>query len=183
MYAVLDLCDDDLASGDTEAAEARLRDVSALMREPYAYRWRHALRVQLLEGRLALQRGAPETALTAAETLAEAARDRFASRYAALGDALAMQARAALGEQPSAAGVLALSDTLATIAGLEAWRILGELGARSRLPVCFEAATRHRNRLATYLDPDMRDPFTAFADQQLATMRRGAPIRGSVELR
>jgi DNA-binding SARP family transcriptional activator/tetratricopeptide (TPR) repeat protein len=174
VYAVLDLCDDDLASGDPEAAEARLREARALMHEPYAYRWRHALRVQLLEGRLSLQRGAPEAALTAAATLIVHAGERFAPRYAALGEALAMQAGAALGEQPAAAGVVALSDTLTTIAGLEAWRILGELGSRSGLAVCFELATRHREQLAEHLEPALRGPFLTYSDQQLATMQRAA---------
>lgn len=174
VYAVLDLCDDDLASGDTDPAKARLSEARALMREPYAYRWRHALRVLLLEGRLALQRGAPDAALTAAEQLVVDADERFAPRYAALGAALALQARAALGEQPRASGVVALSDTLTTIAGLEAWRILGELGERSGLAVCFELASSHRDRLAEHLEPALREPFLRYADRRLATMRRGA---------
>ncbi|MGA7987964.1 MAG: AAA family ATPase [Candidatus Dormiibacterota bacterium] len=174
VYAVLDLCDDDLASGDTVAADERLVEARALMREPYAYRWRHVLRVQLLEGRLALQCDAPGTALAAAETLAAEARARIAPRYTALGHTLAMQARAALGKQPAAAGVHALSETLATIAGLEAWRHLGELGARSRLAVCFEAARHHRDRLAEHLEPAMRGAFLQYADHRLATMQREA---------
>jgi DNA-binding SARP family transcriptional activator/tetratricopeptide (TPR) repeat protein len=174
VYAVLDLCDDDLASGDTEAAEARLGEARSLMHEPYAYRWRHVLRVQLLEGRLALRRGALDAALTAAERVVVEAGERLAPRYGALGEALAMQARAALGEQPAPAGVVALSDALTTIAGLEAWRILGELGSQSRLAVCFELATRHRDRLAERLDPAMRGTFSKYADRELAMMRRAA---------
>ena len=174
VYAVLDLCDDDLATGDADAADALLGEARALMREPYAYRWRHALRVRLLEGRLALRRGEPEQAMRAAEALVIEATERLAPRYVALGEALAMQARAALGAQPRAAAVVALGDTLATIAGLEAWRVLGELGSQSGLPLCFELAARHRERLAGHLAPAMRESFSKHADLQLAAMQRGA---------
>jgi DNA-binding SARP family transcriptional activator len=173
VYAVLDLCDDDIASGDTDAATARLTEARELMREPYAYRWRHQLRVLLFEGRLALRRGLPDAALAAAGDLVSEAAERHAPRYVSLGTALALDARAHLGEVASDADVHSLSERLATIAALEAWRILGELGASSRSQLCFELASRHRDRLAERLDPSMRATFLAHADQRLARMHEG----------
>ena len=173
VYAVLDLCDDDLASGSIDAAEERLAEARELMREPYAYRWRHRLRVMLLEGRLALLQGSVSAALDSAGALGIEAAERSAPRYVTLGAALAMQAHATIGESPDDAAVAALSDRLATIAGLEAWRILGELGSVSRSPLCFELAARHRDALAGRLDAPMRERFVTHADRDFATMQRG----------
>jgi DNA-binding SARP family transcriptional activator/predicted ATPase len=167
VYAVLDLCDDDLASGDADAAASRLVEAGELMREQYAYRWRHRLRVMLLEGRLALLRGLPEVALAAAGTLCIEAAERYAPRYASLGTALAMQAQATLGETAADAAVHALSDQLTTIAGLEGWRILGDLGSSTGSRLCLELAAGHRDRLAERLDPAMRVTFLAHAEQRL----------------
>ena len=174
VYAVLDLCDDDLASGDADAAAGRLAEARELMREPYAYRWRHELRVKLLDGRLALLRGSADAALESAGALGIEAAQRYAPRYVSLASALAMQARAALGHAPDDAQVTALSDRLATIAGVEAWRILGEVGSVSGSALCFQLASRHRDQLAQHLDAPMRERFLAYSSQRLGTMRRGA---------
>jgi DNA-binding SARP family transcriptional activator/tetratricopeptide (TPR) repeat protein len=171
VYAVLDLCDDDLASGDADAAASRLGEARELMREPYAYRWRHELRVKLLEGRLALLRGFADAAVESAAALVIKAAERYAPRYVSLGSALAMQAHATLGEAPDGAQITALSERLATIAGVEAWRILGELGSASRSSLCFELASRHREQLAQHLDAPMRERFLAYSGRRLAAMR------------
>jgi ATP/maltotriose-dependent transcriptional regulator MalT len=173
VYAVLDLCDDDLASGDADAAEVRLAEARELMGEQYAYRWRHRLRVLLLQGRLALDRGLPDAALSAAGALAIEAAERHAPRYMSLGEALGLQARATLGEVPPDAEIRELSERLATIAGVEAWRILGELGSVTRSPLCFELASRHRDRLAERLDAPMRKQFLTHADQHAARWDKG----------
>ena len=175
VYAVLDLCDDDLASGDTDAAAGRLAEARELMGDPYAYRWRHRLRVLLLQGRLALLRGLADATLSAAGALNIEAAERHALRYVSLGTALGMQARATLGEAPSDVQIRDLSDRLAMIAGVEAWRTLGELGSVSHSPLCFELASRHRDRLAERLDAPMRTPFLAYADRHFARWHEGSP--------
>jgi hypothetical protein len=126
----------------------------------------------LLEGRLALMRGSVDAALVSAGALGIEAAERYAPRYVALGAALAMQAHASIGKSPDDSEVIALSARLATIAGLEAWRILGELGSVSHSPLCFELAARRRDALAERLDTPARERFVAHADRRLATMRR-----------
>ena len=73
-----------------------MESARVLMQDIYAYRWRHELRVKLLEGRIALLQSEPERALALAERLIAAATDRYAPRYAQLGEVLRLQARAAL---------------------------------------------------------------------------------------
>jgi DNA-binding SARP family transcriptional activator len=175
VYAVLDLCDDDLASGDTDAAAGRVAEARELMGEPYAYRWRHRLRVLLLQGRLALHRGLADAALSAAGALGVEAAERHAPRYVSLGTALGMQARATLGEAPTGVEIRGLSERLATIAGVEAWWILGELGSVSHSPLCFELASRHRDLLAERLDAPTRTQFLAHADRHFARWHGAAP--------
>jgi DNA-binding SARP family transcriptional activator len=172
VYATLDPCDDDLASGDTAAAAARIDAARMLMCEPYAYSWRHALRVRLLEGRIALQRQHPEVALEAAISLTVDATAQGVPRYARLGDVLMLQAQAALGgKTPEDAALATLSERLATVAGVEAWRLLGDLGEAWGSPFCFALAARQRDRLAATLEPPRRLSFVAYADARLERTR------------
>jgi len=168
VYSVLDPCDDDLASGNAVRAASRIEAARALMREPYAYSWRHALRVSLLEGRIALQRDQPDRALVVATALRSEAAARCAPRYVRLGEVVALEARARLGlDPPDGVTLRTLSDALATVAGIEAWWLLGQLGTVSGWTVCAELAAGHRDRVAASLDPRMRAPFVAYSDARL----------------
>ena len=172
VYAILDPCDDALADSDVAAATRAITSARGLMQDIYAYRWRHELRVDLLEGRIALLRGEPETALTLAEQLIAAAADRYAPRYMQLGEMLRLQASAGLGaEQPTAAALAALSASLSSVAGVEAWWVMAELGASLGSDLCFELASAHRDRLAASLDAPARAPFLDYAGTRLERIR------------
>ena len=104
VYATLDPCDDCDRGGDVAAATRAIEQARALMADVYAYRWRHELRVDLLEGRIALLRGDPGTALAIAERLI-AARPTDTRRATRSSDeVLRLQARAALGRGTAVVG-------------------------------------------------------------------------------
>lgn len=146
------------------------------MQTPYAYAWRHRLRIRLLEGRIALLADLPEAALEHATGLIDDAQLRSAPRYVRLGQMLSIRARAAIGtEPPDEATLDALSGALATVAGVEAWWLFDELGVALGSPHCFELAAAHRDRLAANLDADDRARFADYAGAQLERIRtRGA---------
>ncbi len=172
VYAILDPCDDDVDGGDLSSAAKRIAAARDVMREPYAYSWRHRLRVQLLEGRMALARGDHTAALHQATRLVDEAAVRCAPRYRQLGEVLRLQANAGLGAAPPDAGVLGeLSDSLSVVAGVEAWWLLAELGAATRTELCLELAGRHREQLAASLDPAARSAFLHYAEVRLERIR------------
>jgi hypothetical protein len=175
VYALLDPCDDALAAHDVSEATSALAAARERMQDRYAYRWRHELRVELLEGRIALLGGAPETALGLAEGLIVMAIDRYAPRYAQLGEILRLQADAALDAEPPTTHALEeLSSSLAAVAGVEAWWLMGEVGASLRSDLCFQLAAQHRDRLAAQLDGAQRVAFLDYAGTRLESTR----IRG-----
>ncbi len=173
VYAVLDPCDDAIAAGDVVVASHAIETGRALMEEPYAYRWRHELRLDVLEGRLALLRGDPDAALVLAQRLVATATDRYAPRYAQLGELIRLQAGAALEAEPPSDDALAeLSSSLSAVAGVEAWWLMADLGTWLRSDVCFELAAAHRDRLADHLDPSARAAFLDYAGTRLESTRR-----------
>lgn len=168
VYSLLDPCDDDLASGDTAAAESRMGAARALMREAYAYSWRHALRLSLLEGRIALAHDQPDRARAIATALHTEATRRFAPRYVRLAEVVALEARARLGlDPPDVAALRVLSDALARVAGLEAWLLLGHVATVLGSSKYAELAAGHRDRVAASLEPRMRAAFVAYSDARL----------------
>lgn len=172
VYALLDPCDDPMAARDVDAAHVAIDAARLRMQDPYAYRWRNQLRVDLLEGRVALLRGNSGSAIDIAERLIAAATDRYAPRYTQLGEVLRLQARAAQGAEPPAADALTeLSASLAAIAGLEAWWVMADLGASLGSEACFVLATEHRDRLAAHLDATERAVFLDYAGTRLESTR------------
>ena len=172
VYALIDPCDDAIADHDVAAATRTLQVASALMQDVYGYRWRHELRVHLLGGRIALMRGSADLALSLAEQLIETATDRYAPRYAQLGEVLRLQAHAAMEAEPPSADALAeLSSSLSALAGVEAWWVMAELGASLGSDFCFELAAGHRDRLAAHLEPPARDAFLRYAGTRLESTR------------
>jgi hypothetical protein len=142
------------------------------MRDVYAYRWRHELRVDLIEGRIALLKNDPDAALALAERLIASATDRYAPRYAQLGEVLRLQAGAALGAQAPEADALAeLSTSLSAVAGVEAWWVMAELGSSLGSEVCYELAAAQRDQLAAHLDPSARAGFLAYTGTRLESTR------------
>jgi DNA-binding SARP family transcriptional activator/tetratricopeptide (TPR) repeat protein len=172
VYAVLDPCDDDLASDDVESASRRMSEARVLMGETYAYAWRHELRLLYLEARIALAQGRAQAALDHAAHLVASAVDRSAPRYARLAEVMTLQARAALGAAPASEDRLRdLSAALSLVAGVEAWWLLADLGETSGVALCFELATQHQERLGGTLDPAARTRFGAYADARLDMIR------------
>jgi DNA-binding SARP family transcriptional activator len=172
VYALLDPCDDAIAERDTAAATRAIDAARALMRDMYAYRWRHELRVDLLEGRIALLNGDAGAAFDLAERLIASATERYAPRYTQLGAVLRLEARAGLEAEPPAVDALTeLSSSLSAVAGVEAWWLMGELGAAIGSDVCFELAAAHRDRVAEHLDPAGRAAFLAYAGTRLESTR------------
>ena len=164
VYATLDPGDDFIAEGNAVAANGVLERAHELMADVYAYRWRHELRVELLRGRIALLRGDATEALAMAARLMASAADRHAPRYRQLGAVLHLQARAALGDEPPSPATLAeLSSSLSTIAGIEAWWVMADLGASLGSDACFAHAQTHRDRLAAHLDEPRRAAFLRYA--------------------
>jgi tetratricopeptide (TPR) repeat protein len=172
VYAIIDPCDDALADTDVVGATRAITSARVLMEDRYAYRWRHQLRVDLIEGRIALLQGEPESALTLAERLIAAAIDRYAPRYTQLGEVLRIQARAGLGaEEPTADALAELSGSLSAVAGIEAWWVMAELGASLGSDVCLDLALAHRDRLAATLDAPARARFLDYAGTRLERIR------------
>jgi DNA-binding SARP family transcriptional activator len=172
VYALLDPCDDAIAAHDIPAASRALEIARARMEDIYAYRWRHELRAGLLEGRIALLRGDPDAARAHAMRLITAATDRYAPRYAQLGEVLRLQASAALDDEPPTADALGeLSASLAAVAGVEAWWVMAELAAALDSDVCFDLADQHRDRLAAHLDTGARAAFLRYAGTRLESTR------------
>jgi tetratricopeptide (TPR) repeat protein len=168
VYSLLDPCDDDLAAGDTAAAESRIDAARALMREAYAYSWRHELRLSLLEGRIAVARDQSDRALAIVKALHIEATRQFAPRYVRLAEVVALEAQARLGvDPPDVATLRVLSDALTTVAGLEAWWLLGHLAIAAGSPQGAEFAIEHRERVAASLEPRMRASFVAYSDARL----------------
>jgi hypothetical protein len=142
------------------------------MEEMYAYRWRHELRVDLLEGRIALLRGDADIAHQLAEQLIASATDRYAPRYTQLGEVLRLQARARLEAAPPPADALAeLSSSLSAVAGVEAWWVMAELGVALGSDACHVMAAAHRDRLAGHLDAPARTVFLDYAGARLESTR------------
>jgi len=172
VYALLDPCDDAVAEHDVTAASHGLVAARERMQETYAYRWRHELRVDLLEGRIALLRDDAEGALSMAERLIASATDRYAPRYAQLGEVLRLQASGALdAESPPEDALRELSASLSAVAGVEAWWVMAELGASLQSELCFQLAAVHRDRLAAHLDGAARASFVDYAGTRLESTR------------
>ncbi len=114
-----------------------------------------------------------KTALAMAERLMATATDRYAPRYAQLGEVIRLQARAALEAEPPPADALAeLSSSLSAVAGVEAWWLMADLGAWLRSEMCFELAAAHRDRLAAQLDPPRARRSSNYAGARLESTRR-----------
>jgi DNA-binding SARP family transcriptional activator/tetratricopeptide (TPR) repeat protein len=160
VYAVLDLAEAAARAGDIGVARHRLEEARILMRIPYAYDWRHRLRLHVIEGRLALLEGRAEPALRSAGELIRGSELYRAPRYRWLGEALQLRAQAAMdGRGCDEARLRRLSDGLALVAGLEAWWVLGELATGLASPLCRSLAEEQRLRLAASLEGEMRERF------------------------
>lgn len=101
------------------------------------------------------------------------ATDRYAPRYAQLGEVIRLQARAALeAERPPDDALAELSSSLSAVAGVEAWWLMSDLGSWLQSEMCFQLAAAHRDRLAAQLHPPARAAFLNYAGARLESTRR-----------
>jgi DNA-binding SARP family transcriptional activator/tetratricopeptide (TPR) repeat protein len=171
VYAILDLIDAAVREGEIGAARRWLHEARRLMLIPYAYDWRHRLRLHLIDGRLALLEGRAEPALRSADELMRGSEQYRAPRYRWLGEALQLRAQAAMDRQGCDEPRLRrLSDGLTLVAGMEAWWVLAELAAGLASPLSRSLAEEQRMRLAVSLDGEMRERFVRQSGARLERM-------------
>jgi hypothetical protein len=145
-HSLLDLAEGRLQVGELDAARSYLARVEPLQQVAHALRWRHELRARLLDGRLALESGAPEAAEAAAAAVAEDAGRLGVGRYVAAARLLEARARAAAGEALDRAEVGKVIDALPRLAGLEAWWLTAELAAAAGVDAGPPTWPRRRDR-------------------------------------
>jgi DNA-binding SARP family transcriptional activator/tetratricopeptide (TPR) repeat protein len=121
IAALEDLAEQDLETGDTDGAAARLAEAATLLRGDLVFGWRLRLKHQLITARLALLRGEAEQARAEAGDLASRAAELGVPRYASVARLLAHRADHALGRPVDPAAVAADLDLLDHSAAIEAW--------------------------------------------------------------
>ncbi len=107
IAALEDLAEQQLETGAPDGAQSRLDQAAALLHGDLVFGWRLQLKHQLIAGRLALQRGDAERALTEASELEARATALGVPRYTCVACLLAHRANHALGRPVDAATVTA----------------------------------------------------------------------------
>jgi len=148
IAALEDLAEQALEAGDAGGAAARLGEAGALLRGDLVFGWRLRLKHQLLTGRLALLRGEPERARSAAADLASRAAELGVPRYASVARLLTCQADHALGWPVDYGAVETDLDLLDRCVAIEAWRWTCDLAAGFGLPAWRDRAEDRAARLA-----------------------------------
>jgi hypothetical protein len=169
-YAILDLCETAMLSGDRDGASRLLNDARAFTQDDYAYRWRHTLRIDLLAARLEFAAERYETAHHAALQLSERAAAIGALRYEVLAGMLASEAAAAAGEPVAAADVLALCRRVPNVAGPDAWLLIAGCAAATGVEACHRLAVDVTATLERALPAPLRPGFRRYAGARLERM-------------
>jgi DNA-binding SARP family transcriptional activator len=120
-------------------------------------RWRCEQRALLLAARLHLATGDPESALTSAEHLVEAAEQRGDQRYAVLGRLVRTRARSRSGQGYDEQQTAADLDRLVEVAALEAWWVAAEVAADTGLAQATAVADSAATRLLARAGPHRPD--------------------------
>jgi hypothetical protein len=171
-HSLLDLAEGRLQAGELDAALALLARVEPLQQVEHSLRWRHELRARLLQGRLALEGGAPEGAEEAAAAVAEDASRLGVERYVATARLLEARARAAAGEDLDLEAVGRVVDALPPLAGLEAWWLTAELAAAAGVDAWWALAEQRAADLAKEAGPHA-ETLRRYAAARLERMRTG----------
>jgi AAA ATPase domain/Bacterial transcriptional activator domain len=149
-HALVDLAEGQLQVGQLDSAARYLDGAARLQEIPHANRWRHELRHRFLRARLALARGCPEEAHSAASDLRRDAQEMRVRRYADLAFLLEVQAAAALDMPIERDAVEAILQRLPEHSGLEAWRFVAEVAAPTATDRFFTLAETYAERLADH---------------------------------
>ncbi len=163
VYAILDLCEIELLAAQFAEATVRLADARRLTADDYAYRWRHLLRIHLLDARIALRAGDAERAESLARDGVLAARGHAARRYQLMARLVELEAIAAQGGVVDAADVVSLCDELPRVAAPEAWALSAAVGARTGVHRCRESSRAQAAALSAALPATMRQTFERYA--------------------
>ncbi len=176
-FAVLDLCETDLIGGDSAGAAAILDGAVTMTSEDYAYRWRHLLRIAVIEGRIALLNGDSERARETATAARMRAGEHGARRYELLAALVEFEATCALGGSVDREQLMRVCRELPSLAGPEAWSLVGNAAAVTGVDACATLAESLAADLATALPDALATPFRRYARTRLDMMstsgRRG----------
>ncbi len=132
-YAVLDLCETAMLDEDPDAAATWFDQARAITIEDYAYRWRHLLRLGIIEARTHLDRGDAERSLATATATAARARNHGARRYELLAHLVEVEATIGWAPPPT------LSVSASSVANCRAWPDRNP-GRCSHMPVSSRAS-------------------------------------------
>jgi DNA-binding SARP family transcriptional activator len=150
IAALEDLAEHCLGAGDLDGAQARLAQARALLHGDLVFGWRLDLKHRLISGRLALCRGEPEQALSAAGDLADRAARLGIPRYTAAARLLRHRASRALGMPADPGEVAADLDRIEAAVAIEAWWWTGEVAADFASPAWLDLAAERAERLASH---------------------------------
>jgi DNA-binding SARP family transcriptional activator len=176
-FAMLDLCETDLIEGDIARAGLMLEEVRDMSADDYAYRWRHKLRIGVIEARLALANAEVERArLVAAEVIRDA-RAHFAVRYELLASLVELEATSTLTGSVDREKLVRVCRHLPGLAGPEAWSLVAHAASVTGVEACAALAYGHAARLAAVLPDALSGSFSRYAQTQLDMMSTGGPQR------
>jgi DNA-binding SARP family transcriptional activator len=162
-YAVLDLCETAMLDGDGDEAANWLDQARAITVEDYAYRWRHLLRIGVLDARTQMDRGDHERALATAAAVSTQAIEHGARRYEMLARLIEIESTAQLGMAIDADELRRLCAELPNVAGPEAWALVARAGATTGLRWCVDVAAEQADALARALPEALSGSFTRYA--------------------
>jgi DNA-binding SARP family transcriptional activator/tetratricopeptide (TPR) repeat protein len=174
IAALEDLADDGLQRGDVDAAATRLGEATSLLHGDLVFGWRLAMKLKLLEARLALARSDYEQAAALAGQLAASAADIDVPRYFGVARLIGHRARGLLGQAVDMTAVEADLDLVDRSVAIEAWWGTGQLAADLHVPKWVDRAADSVTRLAAAAGergPAMRATTARLLDQWRAAAR------------
>ena len=170
-YAVLDICETAMLDEDRDAAATWFEHARAITLEDYAYRWRHLLRLGILEARAQLDRGDEERSLATATATGAQARDHGARRYELLARLVKVEATTRLGAPTDVVGFRQLCHELPSVAGPEAWALVARAGIITGFGWCRELAAEQAEAVAVALPESLSPSFRRYAAMRLDMTR------------
>ena len=169
-FAILDLCETDVIEGDIEHASRVLGEALVITSTDYAYRWRHLLRIGVLEARIALARDDAERARATAVETCRRARAHSAPRYELLSQLVELEATAMLTGSVDRERLMRVCRDLPGLAGPDAWWLVGHAASATGVDACAALAQDLTAQLATALPGDLRPSFERYARTRLDRM-------------
>jgi DNA-binding SARP family transcriptional activator len=148
IAALQDLAEECVLAEDQDGARERLDQARTMLTGDLVFGWRLELKHQLITARLALLRGDPRAALSAASGLELKAAALGVPRYVSVARVLAHRARRALGVPVDLDAVAADLDLVEKAVAVEAWWWTGETAADFAVPAWLDVAAGRAERLA-----------------------------------